>query len=43
MLQREGFDVGRKHVGTLMIKMGIKALYLKPNTSKKHPGHAVYP
>ena len=26
MLQREGFDVGRKHVGTLMIKMGIQAL-----------------
>jgi len=28
---------------TLMAKMGIQALYRKPNTSKKHPGHAVYP
>lgn len=43
MLQREGFEVGRKHVGTLMAKMGIQALYRKPNTSKKHPNHAVYP
>jgi putative transposase len=43
MLQREGFGVGRRHVGTLMSRMGIQALYRKPNTSKKHPGHAVYP
>ena len=43
MLNREGFDVGRKHVGTLMARMGIEALYRKPNTSKKHPGHTVHP
>ena len=43
LLRREGFEVGRKHVATLMAKMGIQALYRKPNTSKKHPGHAVYP
>ena len=43
MLNREGFDVGRRHVGTLMRRMGIEALYRKPNTSKKHPGHKVYP
>ncbi len=43
LLRREGFEVGRKHVGTLMAKMGIEALYRKPNTSKKHPGHPVYP
>ena len=43
MLQREGFEVGRRHVGTLMTRMGIQALYRKPNTSKKHPGHVVYP
>jgi len=42
-LNREGFDVGRKHVGTLMKRMGIEALYKKPNTSKKHPGHKIYP
>jgi putative transposase len=42
MLNREGFQVGRKHVATLMKRMGIEALYRKPNTSKKHPGHHVY-
>lgn len=36
-LNREGYDVGRKHVGTLMKRMGIEALYRKPGTSKKHP------
>ena len=42
-LNREGFDVGRKHVGTLMKRMGIAALYRKPGTSTKHPGHEIYP
>lgn len=42
-LNREGLDVGRKHIGTLMKRMGIEALYRKPGTSKKHPGHEVYP
>ena len=35
--------MGRKHVATLMRKMGIEALYRKPNTSKKHPQHKVFP
>jgi putative transposase len=43
MLNREGFDVGRRHVATLMRRMGIEALYRKPNTSKKHSGHKVHP
>jgi putative transposase len=43
MLHREGVEVGRRHVGTLMRRMGIQALYRKPNTSKKHPAHAVFP
>ena len=43
MLSREGFDVGRRHVSTPMRRMGIEALYRKPNTSKKHPGHKIYP
>jgi len=42
MLNREGFAVGRKHVATLMARIGIEALYRKPNTSRKHPGHTVY-
>ncbi len=43
MLGREGVQVGRRHVGTLMRRMGIQALYRKPNTSKKQPGHKIYP
>ena len=43
LLGREGLEVGRRHVTTLMRLMGIEALYRKPNTSKKHPGHKVYP
>jgi len=43
LLQREGFEVGRRHVGTLMARMGIEALYRKPNTSRKHPKNKVYP
>ena len=36
-------QVGRKHVTTLMRRMGINALYRKPGTSTKHPGHKIYP
>jgi putative transposase len=43
MLKREGINVGRKHVRTLMWRMGIEALYRKPNTSRRHPGHKIYP
>jgi putative transposase len=43
MLRREGHVVGRKHVATLMKKMGIEALYKKPNTSRRHPAHPIYP
>ena len=42
-LNRAGHGVGRRHVGTLMKRMGVEALYRKPGTSKKHPGHKVYP
>jgi putative transposase len=44
MRAREGHPhAGRLHVGTLMAKMGVTALYRKPNTSKRHPGHKIYP
>jgi putative transposase len=43
LLRREGIDVGRRHVATLMRKMGIVALYRKPDTSRRHEQHAVYP
>ena len=45
LLNTEGFEVGRKHVGTLMSKMGIVTLYRKPRTSTPGSGatHRVYP
>ena len=43
MLRNEGHHIGRKHVATLMKKMGIEALYRKPNTSRSHAAHPVYP
>jgi putative transposase len=42
-LNLDGEKVGRKHVSTLMKKMGVEALYRKPNTSKRHPDHKIYP
>ena len=42
-VNRAGIKVGRRRVSTLMKRMGIEALYRKPGTSKKHPGHKVYP
>ncbi|MBF0335982.1 MAG: IS3 family transposase [Alphaproteobacteria bacterium] len=41
-LRAEGFEVGRGHVTTLMRRMGVEALYRRPNTSKPAPGHKVY-
>jgi len=43
MLDREGIAVGRRHVATLMKRMGIEAVYRRPNTSKPAPGHKIYP
>ncbi len=43
LLAQDGIKVGRKHVATLMKRMGIEALYRKPKTTKKHPQHRVYP
>ena len=43
LLQSEGHKVGRLHVSTLMKRMGLEALYRRPNTSKPTPGHKVYP
>ena len=42
-LQREGVEVGRRHIGTLMQRMGIQALAPQPGTSKRAPGHKIYP
>ena len=43
MLNREGVLIGRRHVATLMKRMGIEAIYRRPNTSKPAPGHKIYP
>jgi putative transposase len=43
LLKAEGLETGRLHVATLMKKMGIEAIYRRPNTSKPTPGHKVYP
>ncbi|MGF7213360.1 putative transposase [Skermanella aerolata] len=43
LLTGEGFQTGRRHVATLMKRMGIQAIYRKPNTSKPAPGHKIYP
>ncbi|WP_445739022.1 IS3 family transposase [Neorhizobium tunisiense] len=43
LLRGEGLEAGRLHVATLMKKMGIEAIYRRPNTSKPAPGHKIYP
>jgi putative transposase len=43
LLRQEGFTAGRLHVATLMRRLGIEALYRKPNTSKPAPDHKVNP
>ncbi len=42
-LRREGHKVNRKRIRRLMRLMGLSAIYQKPNTSKPHPQHKVYP
>jgi putative transposase len=42
-LNREGASIGRRHVASLMKRMGISAIYRRPNTSKPAPGHKIYP
>jgi len=41
-LAREGFEVGRLHVRTLMRRMGIEAIYRRPKTSNPGQGHKIY-
>src|SRR5450432_4303599 len=42
-LGREGIAIGRRHVATLMKRMGIEAIYRRRDTSKPAPGHKIYP
>jgi putative transposase len=43
LLNADGHDVGRRHVATLMKRMGIEAIYRRKNTSRSNPEHIVYP
>ena len=42
-LKGEGWIVGRDKVRSLMRKMGLKAIYPKPNLSKRNQEHKIYP
>jgi putative transposase len=43
VLRDDGWVVNRKRVQRLMRVMGLEAIYQKPNTSRPHPDHKVYP
>ena len=43
LLAAEGCKIGRRHVKTLMKRMGIEALYRRPRTTKPEPGYKIYP
>ncbi|MEG3089804.1 IS3 family transposase [Sphingomonas sp. PB4P5] len=43
LLRGEGIEIGREAVRTMMKRMGIQAIYRRPNTSKPAPGHRIYP
>ena len=43
LLAAEGCKIGRRHVKTLMKRMGIEALYRRPRTTKPEPGHKISP
>src|SRR3954464_8431651 len=43
LLNAEAVAIGRRHVATLMKRMGIAAIYRRPSTSKPAPGHKIYP
>ena len=42
-LRRQGHDARRKRIGRLMRRMGLSAIYRKPQTSRAHPAHKIYP
>ena len=42
LLAANGSKVGRRHVKTLMSRMGTEALYRRPRTTKPEPGHKIY-
>jgi putative transposase len=43
LLRLAGLWVSRQRVARLMRKMGVEAIYRRPNTSRRHPAHPVFP
>jgi len=43
LLAAERCKIGRRHVKTLMKRMGIEATLRRPRTTKPEPGHKIYP
>ena len=43
LLAAKGSKVGRRHVKTLMRRMGVEASYRRPRTTKPAPGHKIFP
>ncbi|MEX3630051.1 MAG: IS3 family transposase [Burkholderia sp.] len=43
LLRREDHEVGRRRIRTLMKRMGVVALYCKPNTSRRNARHKIWP
>ncbi len=42
-LRRDGFLIRHNRVRRLMRLTGLMPIYPKPNSSKKHPEHKMYP
>lgn len=42
-LKAQGYDVGVDLARALMRRMGLEAIYPRPNLSKPHPSHRIYP
>ncbi|WP_439648880.1 IS3 family transposase [Leptolyngbya ohadii] len=42
-LQQQGYRINRKRTQRLMRQLGLQVIYPKPNLSKPHPEHRVYP
>src|ERR1700757_5269183 len=43
LLALQGCKIGRRHVKTLMRRMGIEALYRRPRTTRPEPGDKIHP
>ncbi len=43
LLHDEGVAIGRQRVAKMMKRIGMEAIYRRPNTSKPAPGHKIYP